>query len=86
METVSTSANGLLAVVEAATDVVGKQQKAVYSQGDIARTLYDIYTALVGFFVNVFKSSQISAREDAIACVCNLTEENTENMKKYLWG
>ena len=50
---------------------------------DLAGTLYEIYKVLYRFFRNTFKSSQTSAREDAIACVCNITDENTENMKNY---
>ncbi len=38
IETVSTSANGLNAVVEAAVKQVGTSQKAVYSQGDVDLT------------------------------------------------
>ena len=49
----------------------------------LAKTLYDLYEVLYSFLINTFESSKASAREDAIACVCNLTDENTENMKSY---
>lgn len=52
----------------------------------LAETYYGIYNELYRFLMNTFKCSQISAREDALTCVCNFTDENTENMKKYFFG
>ena len=49
----------------------------------IAKTLYEGYTVMNRFFCTKLKSPQDSAREDAIACVCNITDKNAENMKKY---
>lgn len=49
-----------------------------------AKKLYGRYTTLYQFFKNQLKSTEENARHDAIACICNLTDENTENMIYYL--
>ena len=59
---------------------------ALTNEGEVlAETLYEIYKVIYKFFIDTFKSSEASAREDAITCVCNLSDENTENMKNYFF-
>ena len=48
---------------------------------DIAEAYYSIYKFIYRLLRNKFESSKESAREDAINFVCNLTDENIENMK-----
>lgn len=65
------------------TIVQGKKVALSSIGGEYAKNLYNVYKLLYCFLIRTFKSSKTSAREDAIACVCNLSDENTENMKNY---
>ena len=49
----------------------------------IAEVLSEAYRFIYLFFVKSLKSSHESAKEDAIACVCSLTDENIGNFKDF---
>jgi DtxR family Mn-dependent transcriptional regulator len=51
-----------------------------------AGELYVKYLTLNTFFLEKLGASKESARHDAIVCLCNLTDENTENMTNYILG
>jgi DtxR family Mn-dependent transcriptional regulator len=45
---------------------------------------YVKYLTLYTFFFEKLGSTPDSARHDAVICLCNLTDENTENMTNYI--
>ena len=49
-----------------------------------AGELYVKYLTLHKFFTDKLGASKESARHDAVVCLCNLTDENTENMTNYI--
>ena len=53
-----------------------------YEGEKFGKMLYDGYKSLYGFFCNTLKSSEGCAREDALTIICNLTDENANNMSK----
>ena len=50
----------------------------------LAGELYVQYLTLHTFFLEKLGSSKDSARNDAIVCLCSLTDENAENMTYYI--
>ncbi len=59
--------------------IVLTKKGAVFS-GD----LYLKYLTLYQFFVTKLKSTDENARNDAIACLCNMSDENTEMITEYI--
>lgn len=51
---------------------------------ETGKRLYAGYEALRSFFEDKLKSSEENAKNDAVTCICNLTDENTENMIEFV--
>ena len=51
---------------------------------EFAEKLYQSYMAFHQFFTKNLKSTEDGAREDAMTCICHLTEETTEKMMHYM--
>ena len=49
-----------------------------------AGNLYLKYLTLYQFFLTELKSNSDNARNDAICCLCSLSDENSENMVDYI--
>ena len=49
-----------------------------------AGELYLMYLTLYKFFSEKLQSNSDSARNDAICCLCSLSDENSENMVNYI--
>ncbi len=49
-----------------------------------AGELYLKYLTFYKFFTDALGSTAENARDDAICCLCSLTDENAENMAEYI--
>lgn len=52
----------------------------------IARRLYKGYVSLINILVSYLNSTEENAKYDAVNCVCNMTDENIENIICYVEG